>query len=112
MPEIGGSHGLSQRDAIEFIPLNVADAVRPEDALGRTAGSFLLELVEENGIELRNKDVLVVSSKVATIFEGGQVRLDDVVPSRKARMIGRAFRGIRARSSSYWSRVTCFSLSR
>jgi len=92
MPEIGGSHGLSQRDAIEFIPLNVADAVRPEDALGRTAGSFLLELVEENGIELRNKDVLVVSSKVATIFEGGQVRLDDVVPSRKARMIGRAFR--------------------
>jgi len=93
MPEIGGSQLLSQPNAIEFIPLTVADAIRPEDTSGQTAGAFLLQLVEENGIELRNKDVLVVSSKVASFFEPDRVvRLADVIPSRKARMLGRFFR--------------------
>ncbi len=92
MSEIEGPQPVPQPTGVQFIPLTVANAIRPEDASGRTAGAFLLELIEEHGIELRDHDVLVVSSKVATIFEGGQVRLDDVVPSRRARMIGRAFR--------------------
>jgi coenzyme F420-0:L-glutamate ligase/coenzyme F420-1:gamma-L-glutamate ligase len=93
MPEIEGLQPLSRPNAIQFLPLTVAEAIRPEEASGRTAGSFLLQLVGENGIELRDKDVLVVSSKVASFFEADcVVRLADVIPSRRARMLGRFFR--------------------
>ena len=92
MSEIENLPQLSQPNAIQVLPLIVRGAIRPEDAVGRTAGSFFVSVLAANGVEVEDGDVLVVSSKVATIFEGGQVHLDDVVPSRKARMIGRAFR--------------------
>ena len=78
--------------AIEFIPLIVEDAIHPEETSGRTAAGFFLKLIEDALIELRDKDVLVVSSKVASFFEGDcLVRLADVIPSRKARVLGRLF---------------------
>ena len=78
--------------AIEFIPLTVDDAIHPEETSGRTAADFLLQLIEDARIEPRDKDVLVVSSKVASLFEGDCiVRLADVIPSRKARLLGRLF---------------------
>jgi coenzyme F420-0:L-glutamate ligase/coenzyme F420-1:gamma-L-glutamate ligase len=77
---------------IRFIPLIVADAIHPAQTTGRTAGDFLLQLVQSSGIELRDRDVLVISSKVASFFEEDcVVRLADVVPSRKARLVGRLF---------------------
>ncbi len=93
MAEIESSHALAQPNAIQFIPLTVAGAIRPEDTSGQTVGAFVLQLVEGHGIELRDKDVLVVSSKVASFFEPDRVvRLLDVIPSRKARVLGRLFR--------------------
>ncbi len=93
MPEIGGSQPVPQPNAVQFIPLTVADAIRPEETSGRTAGAFLLRLIEGHGIDLRDKDVLIVSSKVASFFEPNcVVRLADVIPSRKARTLGRLFR--------------------
>jgi coenzyme F420-0:L-glutamate ligase/coenzyme F420-1:gamma-L-glutamate ligase len=78
--------------AIEFIPLTVEDAIRPEETNGRTAGGFFLELIEDAGIRPRDKDVLVVSSKAASFFEADcLVRLADVIPSRQARLLGRLF---------------------
>jgi len=80
-----------RRSEVTFIPLTVAKAVRPEETPGQTAGRFFVEVLSENGATLCDKDVLVVSSKVATMFEGGQLRLCDVVPSRKARIVGWLF---------------------
>jgi len=80
------------RGAIQFIPLAVADAIRPEETSGQTAGGFFLQLISDSGVELRDKDVLVVSSKVASFFERGcLVPLAEVIPSRKARLLGRLF---------------------
>ena len=78
--------------AIEFIPLTVEAAIHPKETSGRTAGGLLMELLEDSAIEPRDKDVLVVSSKVASFFEGDcLVRLADVIPSRKARLLGWLF---------------------
>jgi coenzyme F420-0:L-glutamate ligase/coenzyme F420-1:gamma-L-glutamate ligase len=85
------SYPPSEQNAIRFIPLTVASAIRPEDASGQTAGAFFSRLIEDSDIEPTNRDVLVVSSKVASFFEGCQIRLSDVRPSRKARILGRLF---------------------
>lgn len=72
-------------------PLAVSKAIGPEDTTGRTAGSFIGDVLAENGIDLQDKDILVVSSKVVSFFEGGLVRLEEVRASRKARLLGRVF---------------------
>lgn len=92
MQQTGIPRSQSEPNAIEFIPLTVADAIHPERTSDRTTGQFFLKLIEDAGIKPRDADVLVVSSKVASFFEAGCiVRLADVVPSRKARVIGRLF---------------------
>jgi coenzyme F420-0:L-glutamate ligase/coenzyme F420-1:gamma-L-glutamate ligase len=72
-------------------PLTVPEAIRPEEAESQTAGEFFAELLRRHGKQPRDKDILVVSSKVAAFYEGRSIRLDDVRPSRKARWLGRAF---------------------
>ena len=90
MPEIASSHPAPR--AVQLYPLTVGHAIRPEDASGRTVGGFVDGLLAESGIEPKDRDVLVVSSKIASFFEPGcMVRLGDVAPSRKARVLGRLF---------------------
>jgi len=92
MAEIGSSNSPPQPRTVQLYPLTVGHAVRPEEASGRTVGGFVDGLLAEAGIEPKDRDVLVVSSKIASFFESGcMVRLGDVVPSRKARVIGRLF---------------------
>ena len=77
---------------IEFVPLTVRDAVHPEETNGRTVGEFLLQLIEDAGIEPQDKDVLAVSSKIAALFDPERVvRMGEVIPSRKARLLGWLF---------------------
>jgi len=76
---------------IRVIPIKVAEPILPETAADYSAGAFLAETIAENGITLEDKDVLVVTSKVAALFEGRAVRLEDVKPSWKARVLGKAF---------------------
>lgn len=72
-------------------PLTVSKAIDPGEAAGRTAGSFIGEVLGENAVQLRDKDVLVMSSKVVAFFEGGLLRLEEVHASWKARFLGRVF---------------------
>jgi coenzyme F420-0:L-glutamate ligase/coenzyme F420-1:gamma-L-glutamate ligase len=76
---------------IRVIPIKVAEPILPETAVDYSAGAFLAETIAENGITLEDKDVLVVTSKVAALFEGRAVRLEDVKPSWKAKVLGKAF---------------------
>ena len=71
--------------------LTVSEAIGPKETTGRTAGSFFGEVLAGNEIELQEKDVLVISSKVVSFFEGGLLRLEDVRASWKARFLGRVF---------------------
>jgi len=86
-----GPRPIARDGEVRILPLSVEGAIDSTGASGQTVGSFFVQLIEERGIELHDRDVLVVSSKVATILDGGQIPLCDVVPSRKARLLGRMF---------------------
>jgi coenzyme F420-0:L-glutamate ligase/coenzyme F420-1:gamma-L-glutamate ligase len=72
-------------------PISVPEPVVPEVTVGRSAGDYFCEALSQNGIEPRNGDILVVSSKVVSYFEDGLIRLASIIPSRKARLLGRLF---------------------
>ena len=80
-----------ERRSIEVIPLSVPRALVPEDAERQTASEFLVQALRGNGVDPETGDVVVLSSKVAALFEGRTVRLDAVSPSRKARWLARPF---------------------
>ena len=76
---------------IRFLPVTVADVIRPEDVEDAQSGPYVAKLLEAAGIAVRDKDVVAISSKVASFLDGGLVRLADVAPTRKARILGRMF---------------------
>jgi len=77
--------------AVSMTPIVVDRALGPDDGDTASVGGFFCDRLEHGGNRPQDRDVLVVSSKVAAIFEGRQVRLDTVVPSRKARALGRLY---------------------
>ncbi|MFC2095405.1 coenzyme F420-0:L-glutamate ligase [Candidatus Bipolaricaulota bacterium] len=76
---------------IRFLPVTVADAIRPEDVENAESGAYIAQIVESAGIAVQDNDVIAISSKVASFLDGGLVRLADVSPTRKARILGRLF---------------------
>jgi len=74
-----------------MIPIVVDRALGPDDGDTASVGEFFCDQLERSGNCPQDGDVLAVSSKVAAILEGRQIRLDTVVPSRKARVLGRLY---------------------
>lgn len=72
-------------------PLRVPARVRPEDAALTTLASFVLSTMAVNHLELVDHDVVVVTSKLVSLFEGRTLPLSGVRPGRKARWLGRVF---------------------
>jgi len=81
----------TEQRSIEVIPLSVPRALVPEDAERQTASEFLVQTLRGNGVEPDTGDVVVLSSKVAALFEGRTLCLDAVSPSRKARWLAWPF---------------------
>jgi coenzyme F420-0:L-glutamate ligase / coenzyme F420-1:gamma-L-glutamate ligase len=77
---------------VEFFGLSTDTVVDPTAVGRRTAADYCVELLEKNGVAPQDGDILAVSSKIAAFHEGGAVRLADIRPSRKARLLGRLFR--------------------
>ena len=69
----------------------VADAIRPEDVEDAKSGAYIAQLLEAAGIAVQDNDIVAISSKVAAFLDDGLVRLADVAPTRKARILGRLF---------------------
>jgi len=72
-------------------PLRVPARVRPEDTANTTLPAFLLAIMARNHLSLEERDVLVVTSKLASLFEGRTVPLSWIHPGRKARWLSRIF---------------------
>ncbi len=77
---------------VRFFPVSVAEAIRPEDVEGLDSGTFIVRALQASGVEVRDHDVVAISSKVAAFLDGGLVRLSDVAPTRKARILGWLYR--------------------
>ncbi len=86
-----GNRDAPRHATITLHPLCVSKRVRPEDAAATTLSAFLLNELANNGLTLADHDVVVVTSKLTSLFEGRTVRLAEVHPGRKARMLGRLF---------------------
>jgi len=76
---------------IQFLPITVTGPILPDDVENVQSGDYVAELLEAAGIAVQEGDVVAISSKVASFLDGGLVRLDDVLPTRKARILGRLF---------------------
>jgi coenzyme F420-0:L-glutamate ligase / coenzyme F420-1:gamma-L-glutamate ligase len=68
---------------LQVAPVKGLKRVVPGDDLGR----IIVEGIHENGIGLRDGDVVVVTHKVVSKSEGRLARLSDVNPGRRARSI-------------------------
>jgi coenzyme F420-0:L-glutamate ligase len=51
----------------------------------------ILEAVKKQGLELADSDVLAVSSKIVSFAEGRVVKLSEVKPSRKAKLLAKKY---------------------
>lgn len=76
---------------IRFLPVTLAEVIRPEDVEDTQSGDYIAQLLKEAGMEVQDSDVIAISSKVAAFLDGGLVRLADVAPTRKARILGWLF---------------------
>jgi coenzyme F420-0:L-glutamate ligase/coenzyme F420-1:gamma-L-glutamate ligase len=70
---------------IEVIPILGV----PEVSEGADLGDVIFRSIEGGGVRLRDGDVVVVKQKVVSKAEGRVVRLSDVAPSRRARLLAR-----------------------
>ena len=77
---------------IRFLPVTVAEPIRPGDGESVGCGAFFVRMLEAANVALQDKDVLAVSSKVVSFASGDLVRLRDVRPTRKARILAGLFR--------------------
>ncbi len=77
---------------VEVFALSAGRIVDLESAAGRSAGDYVCDLLLSNGLTPLEGDVLAVTSKIVSFHEGYALRLSDITPSRKARLLGRAFR--------------------
>ncbi len=80
------------QEEVKLIPLITPRAIVPKDVEGKRIDDFIRELFNNNEIEVQDDDVLVITSKIVSFFEGGLIKLDDINPSRKARIIAKAFK--------------------
>jgi len=76
---------------ISIVPIPVERAIEPQHTKGVSVGRFFAEVLAQNDVVPCDGDILVVSSKVASFFEGRQIRLDTVRASRKARVLGKLY---------------------
>jgi coenzyme F420-0:L-glutamate ligase/coenzyme F420-1:gamma-L-glutamate ligase len=77
---------------VEIIPIPLPAALRPEEATESDAGTFIVESIAGHGAEVLEGDIILVSSKIVSLFEGRTVRLEDVMPSRTARVVAWLFK--------------------
>jgi len=76
---------------IRFLPVVVAKTILPEDVENVQSGAYIAQLLRAADITLQDKDVVAISSKVASFLDGGLVCLANVAPTRKARILGKLF---------------------
>ncbi|MGZ7115803.1 MAG: coenzyme F420-0:L-glutamate ligase [Halobacteriota archaeon] len=76
---------------IEAYALEVREPATVDTCLGKSIGEYIADVLSANRLTLEDRDVLVVVSKLVSIFEGRIIKLSEIKPSLEARAIGKAF---------------------
>lgn len=82
----------SQSRRVEVFPMKVSEPATVETCKDVPIGRYLLNALSGNGLDVQDRDIVVVTSKLVSIFEGRTVRMDTVKPSVRSRIIGWFFR--------------------
>ncbi|MFW6120925.1 MAG: coenzyme F420-0:L-glutamate ligase [Petrotogales bacterium] len=77
---------------LSVYPIKLKNPLLPEETKSLDTGKAIIERLKNNEIEVQNKDIFVITSKMASLFEGRTFRLSDVHPSMKARFLAKVFK--------------------
>jgi coenzyme F420-0:L-glutamate ligase/coenzyme F420-1:gamma-L-glutamate ligase len=76
---------------VEAYPLKVHEPATVGTCAEKSFGDYIGDVLSANSLALEDRDVLVVASKLVSIFEGRIVWISGIKPSLKARLVGKAF---------------------
>ncbi len=76
---------------VEAYPLKVRELATVDTCAGKPIGDYIVEVLSANSLTLEDRDVLVIASKLVSVFEGRTIRISQINPSLRARLIGKAF---------------------
>ncbi len=76
---------------VRLLPVRVSEAIDPEHVADVDCGEYIASALANSEWSVCEHDVIVVSSKVASMLSGEVVHLADVVPTRKAKILGKLF---------------------
>ncbi|TYB92297.1 MAG: hypothetical protein FXF54_06950 [Kosmotoga sp.] len=79
-------------DVLNVYPIKFQKPLLPVDAENIEIGEVIVKKLKSNGFEVKNRDILVITSKMASIFEGRTFELSKVSPSIKARFFAKIFK--------------------
>ncbi|MFO7883069.1 MAG: coenzyme F420-0:L-glutamate ligase [Kosmotogaceae bacterium] len=73
-------------------PVRFSEPLLPEETKKAEIGKVVIEKLKDNSITIQNKDIFVITSKMASLFEGRTFQIAKVQPSMKARFFARVFK--------------------
>jgi len=79
---MGDSH--TRNSHVEYIPIKVKVQRKPFDLF-----KVIIEEIKKNKEEIKNGDIIVISSKFAAMSQGRIVNLSNVIPSKEAEELGK-----------------------
>ncbi|MEA2066032.1 MAG: coenzyme F420-0:L-glutamate ligase [Thermotogota bacterium] len=77
---------------LNVYPIKFQKPLLPEETESLEISEVIVEKLNKNGLEIENKDILVITSKTASLFEGRTFELSTVNPSMKARFFAKIFK--------------------
>ncbi len=78
-------------ERVSVVPIKVKELAEGKIGQSMSLGDYVMTNIEYQGLDLRDKDIVVITSKIISVFEGRVVRLKEVKPSLSSKIIGAIF---------------------
>ncbi|MGC9382978.1 MAG: coenzyme F420-0:L-glutamate ligase, partial [Kosmotogaceae bacterium] len=76
---------------IKIKPVHFSKPIIPEDAKDSSLEKRMVREIEENKIEIEEKDILVITSKIVSLLEGNAVKISSIKPRLRIKILSKLF---------------------
>lgn len=76
---------------VKLIPIRFSKPVVPDDIKDSSLEQRLVKELEENKIEIEEKDILVITSKIVSLLEGNAVQISSIKPRWRIKFLSKLF---------------------
>ena len=76
---------------IEGYPLTVSEPATMASCASKSISTYILDAITANGLSFEDHDILIVASKLVSIFEDRTIEMRRITPSIRARLVGMVF---------------------